>query len=374
MTKVLTFLSLFVVAVLSTDIHKVAIPSAGFPVKKHDRLESGQLNVMGLFLEKYGTKDIGYLIHSLAYTESVPNDVVPIITLGQAYLNKFEASKDDKDFEKALEYFEFASNTVVYPNWGNRWSSAPTLAYLLCGIQRAKTLQSSFRTTTLYEQGSVLATLESNFKLNDDYPYKPYDSSTNGDTKAEENAWEADLLAWSSQMYPDSPNAPLWEAKGRQLALFSVVRASDQLYFKNNQIVTVEEDFTLTNHSVRGNPYYEVGTVVLLRMGALAYHVFNKPIPQEYNHNVMGIYNRYITECTTDLEGNLIWGQPYDPRGDPTMFPLAFIDDPSFESLIVAQKAKNKYLWIPDGDDSLTTFVQDSKVFWYYLQGSYLWR
>src|SRR6185369_11596484 len=68
---------------------------------------------------------------------------------------------------------------------------------------------------------------EADARLTDEYPYQPHDSSATGDSKGEENAWEAGLLAAAANFLPEHPHAAAWEEKARQLAYDAITRPSD---------------------------------------------------------------------------------------------------------------------------------------------------
>lgn len=386
---------LLVVCVLVPLPIKTFWPS--HPVSRDEILKKNELQVMDILPKTYGSIDLNPLTKYLSTDKFAgPNSAVPFISLGHAYLNRYENNGTIEDFTKALEFFEFVASPAVYPNWGNVWASSPTAAHLICGIYRLKTknifdFNLAVRVNSLFGRGEEIAILEADQKLSDDYPYQPYISGTpeDGDSKAEENAWESSILAWASQVYPNNPHAYLWEAKGRELAAFSIVRSSDNLFFKGNQIVTVDEDFTLTNHWVRGNLYYEGGTILILRIGALAYHMTGNKIPIEYSHNVIGLYNKYKEGCSIDSNGRYYWSGLFSPVGSPTLFPLRGFDSFYYQSRIVSQKERDGYLWVPSTiqnpividpekglvpDSSLGVLIQNSKVFWYYLNGAYLWH
>jgi len=229
-------------------------------------------------------------------------------------------------------------------------------------------------------------------RLTNAYPYRPYLSGYpyDGDSKSEENAWEAYALAAISQAYPNHPHAALWEAKARELAKYSIVRPVDNLFLDGEQVVTVENDFTVTNHNLRGNPYYQFAAGALLRKGAQAYVLAGKEVPPEFESNVAGLYGRYKAECMKDENGRWMWTEPADPVGDPTVMPVAGMGDGAFERDIVRQKAADGYLWLPTEPvtgklvvdpekglkpgTSLGTAIQNGKVLWYYLTDSYLWH
>jgi len=263
------------------------------------------------------------------------------------------------------------------------------------GVARLRALSisdASFnaRIESLDLRGEQIAGDEADRRLGSDFPAHPYVSGLDGDTKAEENAWEAFLLAWSANMYPEHPRASIWEEKARDLAFHSIVRRSESVMLNGEPFSTVEDDFTLTNHWVVGNPYYTGGTVQLLRMGALAYHIAGKPVPAEFEHNVSGLYGNYRAKCAKDSNGRWTWTQNSDPSGDPTLFPLAGTGDDSFERELASQKASDGHLWMPttpvagklvidpelgfSPDSHLWRAVQNGKVLWYYLAGSYLWH
>lgn len=359
-------LPVLLLALATPDVKQV-VKSVPIVVKRHDIFQNNELRVMDLFIKDYETVAFDSL------PINTPNDAAPFISMGQAYLNRYVASHSYDDMDKALKFFEYIAKPEVYSRWGNQWSSSPTAAYLLCGIYRAKKdvkdTSQYIRIMTLFDRGRNIAERESNSITG---PYTPYISGvTDGDTKAEENAWQSTILAWSSQMYPDHPNARVWEKLGRDLAMLSIVRESDNLYWNNNQVITVEEDFTLTNHGLIGNPYYTVGTIMLLKEAALAYHMTGSDIPIEYNHNVYGLYQNYKKACSYK-DGFMVWTIPANPVGSPLLFPIAGIGDDDFEQAIASQKAGQGYLW--SSEVFLGNMIQDSKVFWYYLQGSYLWH
>ncbi len=361
-------------------------------------LKRNELAVMDRMIATYGEADLSTLVVYVETHAASPNDVVPFIAMAHAYLNRYECrGRNLTDLAKALDMFELPARESLYANWGRKWASSPTTAFLLMGVARLRSANVSdgaltARIESLDLRGEQIAAEEADRRLGSDFPARPYVSGTSidGDTKAEENAWEAYLLAWASQMYPTHPRASIWEAKARELAFHSVVRRSEGVMLNGESFSTVEDDYTLTNHWIIGNPYYAGGTVHLIRMGALAYHIVRKPIPAEFSHNVAGLYENYRAKCAKDGNGRWIWTQAADPVGDPTLFPLAGLGGSDFEASVASQKASDGTLWLPTApvtgklvvdpelgfspNSHLWRAIQNGKVLWYYLAGSYLWH
>ncbi len=366
------------------------------PVKRATEpdLRESAARVIDLYVATYGDADLSPLLRYLTHTKDVsPNDVVPLLSLGHAWLNRYERSPDAASFEKALDLFEFPAREDVWPAWGNRWASTITLSHLMKGVLRASQLAPAdpalaARVAALRDRVEHLAEGEADRKLGDDTPYRPYVSVGTGDTKAEENAWEAAFLAWAACLYPERPHAAAWEAKARLLASLSIVRGSDEAFFKGQQVVTVGEDFTLENHGLSPNPYYGGATIILLRMGALAYRMTGRAAPAEFDRNVEGLYRKYRTTCTRDASGRWAWNLPADPVGDPAIWPFPGLDDDAYVRSLVRQKLDDGALWLPtppvatlvaDPEKGLTPdsvlgrAIQNGKVLWYYLDSAYLW-
>ena len=111
-----------------------------------------------------------------------------------------------------------------------------------------------------------------------------------GDTKAEENGWEADVLAATLGLFPDDDLAPQWFERLREFAINSYSHPSDaydhsvidphydgktvsQLYRGAN----LYDDFTLQNHNLFHTSYQNV---VMQELGeaALALKLFQKQL------------------------------------------------------------------------------------------------
>ena len=122
---------------------------------------------------------------------------------------------------------------------------------------------------------------ECNYELNRGIP-----TGYNGDTKAEENGWEADILAATLGLFPNDPLAPKWFARMREFAINSYSHPSDA---ENNTVIDPDydkttiadlykgqnlyDDYTLQNHNLFHTSYQNV---VMQELGeaALALKMF----------------------------------------------------------------------------------------------------
>ena len=376
-------------------------------------LKKNLLAVMDVMVQTYGQTDFSPLVDYIKATPSgSPNNIVPVLTMAHAYLNRYETGRDDANLGKALAFFEVAAQPDVYGDqssqtssfvariatsasplsWGKVWASSPTAAYLMMGIARLRLVHSddaalTARIEALDLRAESISAQEADRRLGSDFPSRPYISGTprDGDSKSEENAWEAYCLLWASQTYPSHPHAPLWEAKGLELAFHSFVTPSEARMLNGEPFSTIEDDGTIRNHWL-ASPWY--GNPELLQMAALAYRLNGKSIPSELLHNTQLVYDKYRTYCVKDATGRWIWDRPSDPAGDPSIFPIPGMGDDEFVRSVVRQKAADGWLWLStepvtgklvidpalgfSPESHLWRSVQNGKVVWYYLT-AYLW-
>jgi hypothetical protein len=221
----------------------------------------------------------------------------------------------------------------------------------------------------------ALTEAEADARLTADLPYRPLDSSRTGDSKAEENAWEAALLAAACNFLPGHAHSASWDGRARRLAWHAITRPSDPPDAAGVKTATVAEDFALANHNVFPNPAYAAATLHLLLQGALAYRLAGHEPPAEFSHNLPGLYAAYRSLVNQDLA----WTVKADPEGDATLFPFAF--DAAFEARVARRKAQGRDLWRASGSvpkmglsSDLFAAVLNAKVVMYYMTGSYLWH
>ncbi|NOY79839.1 MAG: hypothetical protein GXP31_02420 [Kiritimatiellaeota bacterium] len=155
----------------------------------------------------------------------------------------------------------------------------------------------------------------------DRFNTRPPDSGYRGDTKAEENAWNSEVIALAACMFPNHPRHGLWQERAIVYMLNSFVRKSDLV---SNRIVdgkplnqrltavTIYPDFTLENHE-RVHPDYLACGSLLLR-NALLYHAGDMPLPQSMFFNMPETYE--VVKRLTAANGSCFYvnGQDWWPH------------------------------------------------------------
>ena len=114
-----------------------------------------------------------------------------------------------------------------------------------------------------------------------------------GDTKLEENAWDAMLLAWAPLACPGHPRAAAWELAAKTWAANAMVRPVDHFdrsWMDGRQVAewltatTLFPDFTCENHGT-----FHVGyqaCVVENAWAALAYVASGRDVPPQFTRNM----------------------------------------------------------------------------------------
>lgn len=361
-----------------------------------EALAANVLTIENELLTTYAGVDFGPVFQSKIVDgrDDVANSNYAVIPLVQAsaYVVKYEREGNlPANADRALALFELAAD--LHPYWGTRWASAPVVNFLALGVQRLRAegglspAQRSrveldwqrAREILRVEADAALGCIDVPYAGCESLPFAPLDSSTTGDSKAEEDAWEASLLTAAAVFYPEHPNAGLWSKKALELAYDAITRPSDPAYPDGVKTATVSEQFDVDNHGFLQNAYYAAATLQLLQQAALPYRITGRPVPPELLHNFDALYARYRTYVSYDASGMPYWNVSCD-SGDPSIFPLAMTGDVTAEYLHAAIKARSGFLWTPvssvdlsDGND-LWAAIQNHKVGWYYLVGSYYWH
>ena len=162
------------------------------------------------------------------------------------------------------------------------------------------------------EQRSYIHNLlraECNYELERSIP-----TGFQGDTKAEENGWEADVLAAALGLFPDDPLAPQWFERLRRFAINSYSHpddATNTTTVDNDRAGTVRdlyegpnlyEDYTLQNHNLFHTSYQNV---VMQELGeaALALRLFQSELQHEERWHT----NALMHHCQEVMDSVLCW-------------------------------------------------------------------
>ncbi|NIA15924.1 MAG: hypothetical protein GWP08_17820 [Nitrospiraceae bacterium] len=123
------------------------------------------------------------------------------------------------------------------------------------------------------------------------------ESGIAGDSKAEENAWNSEILVLAECMLPEHPNAAVWHERALVYMINSFVRESDQ---GDETVVdgrparerivcaTLHEDFTIENHGRVHPDYLSCGALVL--RNAMIYLAAGEPVPQSCSYNIPEVF------------------------------------------------------------------------------------
>lgn len=157
------------------------------------------------------------------------------------------------------------------------------------------------------QRGYIYAMLkaECNYELERDIP-----TGFAGDTKAEENGWEADILAATLGLFPNDELAPKWFARLREFAINSYSHPSDA---SNRTVIDPDydqttvadlykgqnlyDDYTLQNHNLFHTSYQNV---VMQELGeaALALKMFQQGLTgrEKWKTNALMHHNQEVQD------------------------------------------------------------------------------
>jgi hypothetical protein len=307
--------------------------------------------------------------------------VIPIARASALTVKYENEQRDPELIVTALEQLEFAIDR--HEQWGHSWVTASVVNLFDLTVHRMREYddlppQVRNRVEILWQRALEMTRFEADVRLVWNMPVPPYDSSTRGDTQAEEFAWEASLLTAAAVFLPEHPNAPVWERKGRQLAYDAITRPSDPPDIEGIKTTTVTEEWTLSNHDIEGNPYYTIATLQLLQEAELPYRMTGGVPPAELDHNFAALYRVYESYIARDENGAFVWNRASD-AGDPSLIPLGKAGNPTLDYLFARQRASSHTLWseavtsgvIPESD--LFAAIQNHKVALYQIVGLYWW-
>ena len=196
-----------------------------------------------------------------------------------------------------------------------------------------------------------------------------------GDTKAEENGWECDVLAVTLGLFPDDPLAPRWFDRLRRFAINSYSHPADST---NNTVIdpaydltTVAQlfeganlysDLTLQNHNYFHTSYQNV-VVQELGEAALALKLFQRELygkerwkTNALMNNVMPVMNRVLyglalTDGELAMPNGNDWSLFLYDQLTSYSTAACFLQDP--DALLLEQQAltqiRNRQRTTPDG-------------------------
>ncbi len=252
-----------------------------------------------------------------------------------------EARERTLKLVRSLAYRHRANQSAS--GWGNDWQSAlwagaaGTAGWLL------------WTNLAPADQAGVQRMVESEANRFTNYAVPYYRNRAGtllspGDTKSEENAWDASLLHLAICMMPAHPNSTAWRKKAIEFTLSTYARPSDVSrtnIFHGRTLATwlegsnCNEDGTLLNHSRVHPDYMAAGNSEF--QPALVYLLAGKPVPQAAFFNFEHVYHAvvdlafvpgekpYPDGLTNSLPGGTIYqrsaaGQPtgelYFPQGN----------------------------------------------------------
>jgi hypothetical protein len=204
--------------------------------------------------------------------------------------------------------------------WGDQWQSPLWAAY--CGVAGWLMWDDPSLSSTDEQNVRQMVEYEANRFIGYRAPYYRDTAGTilsPGDSKAEENSWNAMLLLTATAMMPEHANRDAWYCKGLELALSAFARPVDTasgvvingrsmahwLYGSN-----INNDGTLINHSILHPDY--MTTVSHSDYAALVSALAGIPTPLAVLFN-----NDIVYDALVDL--NFAAGSAYPPG--PPLFP-----------------------------------------------------
>ena len=173
------------------------------------------------------------------------------------------------------------------------------------------------------------------------------------DTKAEENAWNSQVLSVAVVLMPADPRRPTWEKAFQKWALSSFLRSADATATRvvdglpvSEQFTgaNIHDDFTLENHNIVHPDYM---TAFSLSLGcALDYTLTGRHPPEALLYNVPGVYENLKWFSLPD--GGFVYpsGQDWGLFRNP---------DWLYPHLLMAVFARDPEAW-PLADRELDTF------------------
>lgn len=173
--------------------------------------------------------------------------------------------------------------------WGNEWQSA----YWSANLGQGAWLMWSRLPASTRRLVANMIVYEANRFLKSPAPHNEF-----LDTKAEENAWDSEILVLAECMMPTHPNRAAWDMKAKEYMVTSFATPED---VKSTKLVdgkplkdwlrgpNVHSDYTLDNHNFF-HPDYE--TAYYLNLQNLpVYRLAGRKAPESMLHNVAKLHD-----------------------------------------------------------------------------------
>lgn len=206
-------------------------------------------------------------------------------------------------------------------------------------------------------------------------------SGADDDSKAEENAWDSEVLAWAVALLPDDPRAPEWRAaldRWAMNALSAPDDARDDRVVAGrpvrawNETTNVGDDFTVQNHGAY-HAGYMVWPLHSLAWGTYALAGSGEPVPETLAHHTDEVWQRltagYLGGGRLAYAGGKDW--PQHAYALYLLVPVAalrqHVDDDPLARAIEADRVRllewEQRLW-GDGGFFSGRFTGDSHIGW----------
>lgn len=152
----------------------------------------------------------------------------------------------------------------------------------------------------------------------------PYWNGMGGNTKAEENAWNATILFTAVAMMPKHPNSKLWKNKCSELMVSSYAKKSDlnnDIFIDGKKVkawlngFNANEDGSVDNHNHVGHPSYTARIQVILESFCVQ-PLSGQLVPEAADFNVQSTYewlanNIYIKGQPQVLDHDWDWTRKF---------------------------------------------------------------
>jgi hypothetical protein len=213
----------------------------------------------------------------------------------------------------------------THPGWGGQWQSALWVADM--GIA-AMLLRDRLARPVRAAVSRIVAG-EANRFIGYEVPYYRRNGVvlTPGDTKAEENAWNAKLLAVAVALMPRHRNQRAWARTNRELLVSALARPQDARGRYRWLLAggsNINADYTVTNHGVREHPDYAAAVLGLTGAQRTVALLAGRPAPEQASLNRRGIYRRLVRSYGRDGSVRRDWHDPLIEGRPP--FAFAVVD------------------------------------------------